>query len=95
MILPLFLPRKISESILEILIFSCFKKKLKAYLHGSGVLSKDDAETTFSHCVIAEIFVEYHAFVATVIVWNHPVVLASSDNGNDVLEPASGIVIQD
>ena len=41
--------------------------------------------------MIGVVFIAYHGFVVVVIVWDHPLVLLSSDDGNDVLEPASGI----
>ena len=54
-------------------------------------LSKDDTKTTWSHCVIAAIFIAYHTFFVVVIVWDHLVVVVLSYDGSDVLEPAPGI----
>ena len=39
----------------------------------------------WSHCMIAVVFIAYHAFVVVVIVWDHPLVLLLSDDDSDVL----------
>ena len=54
-------------------------------------LSKEEAKTTWSHCIIAVIFIANHAIAIIVTIWDHLLVLVSSDDGSDVLKPTSGI----
>ena len=51
----------------------------------------DDTKTAWSHCMIAVVFIACHAFVVVVIIWDQLLVLFSSDDCSDVLEPVSGI----
>ena len=69
----------------------CFEKKIKVCLYGQGFfLSKMMLKQLGLDDMIAVVFIACHAFVVAIIVWDHPLVLLS-DDGSDVLEPASGI----